>query len=70
MEERSGKGHNLWADQQFVFLSLLFSRIKKVTNLACRQAGKSRQISIPPFLLKEKAEPKVQADFDAVRVSG
>jgi len=25
----------------------------------------SPNISLPPFLLKEKVEPKVQADFDA-----
>jgi hypothetical protein len=44
---------------------LLFFLIKKVNKPVCRQAGKSRQIPLPPFLLKEKVAPKVQADFDA-----
>jgi hypothetical protein len=37
--------------------------------VTCRQEIKPNYFPIPPFLLKEKVAPKVQADFDAASVS-
>jgi hypothetical protein len=55
-------------------LYLLFFLIKKVTrpNGPFGTGGQKNQDKFPdpPFLLKEKVEPKVQADFDAVTVFG